>query len=145
MISITDAAADALRRLLEDAESGVQEDGARPGLKLGVDRGGCAGLQYAMRVGVMEEGDYVHEEAGVRVLIDRESLPFVRGSTVDYHESLNDSGFKITNPNAARSCGCGTSFEPADGSVAPADPGSEGSIDDCEGAGLPDEKDTKIR
>jgi iron-sulfur cluster assembly protein len=113
MITITDAAVVVLRKLL-DEESGGQEDAREAlGLRLGVDRGGCAGLQYAMRIGPVLEDDYVHQEQGVRILIDRDSIPFVKGSTVDYSESLSDSGFRITNPNAARSCGCGTSFEPA--------------------------------
>lgn len=144
MITLTDAAISALHKLLGE-ESGKEEaEEQNLGLKLGVDRGGCAGLQYAMRVGAPQEGDYVYEQAGVRVFIDRDSIPYVRGSAVDYQESLSDSGFKITNPNAARSCGCGTSFEAAQGGVA-----SEGSsemdlLDDCTNSGKLDEKDIKI-
>ena len=83
------------------------------GLRLRVERGGCAGMQYEMKIDQVKEGDSVNETAGVRVMIDPESLRFLDGSVIDYEDSLNDAGFKVKNPNAARSCGCGTSFEPA--------------------------------
>ncbi len=70
-------------------------------------------MSYAMQVGAPEEGDDVVEKNGVMVMVDQESLEFLEGCQLDYVEALNDSGFKIENPNAARSCGCGTSFEPA--------------------------------
>lgn len=58
------------------------------------------------------EGDEVISQAGVNLIVDPQSLPFLRDVTLDYSDDLTDSGFKINNPNAARSCGCGTSFEP---------------------------------
>lgn len=70
-------------------------------------------MQYAMKVGAPEETDQVIEKDGVRVFVDKESLPFLGNVQLDYVDALNDSGFKIENPDATRSCGCGTSFEPA--------------------------------
>jgi iron-sulfur cluster assembly protein len=92
-----------------------------------VEKGGCAGLQYAMKVDVSREGDTVVEKDGTRVLVDPASVPYLSGSELDYVNALNDSGFKISNPNAVRSCGCGTSFEPAStGPVAAAPPVPDG-------------------
>lgn len=108
MLRITNNAARRLRALLE-------EKAASPGtgLRLLVEHGGCAGMQYGMKLDRPAEGDSVTEHDGVIFIVDPESAVYLRGSQVDYVESLNDSGFKIFNPNAARSCGCGTSFEPA--------------------------------
>jgi iron-sulfur cluster assembly protein len=108
MIEITDSAAAYLGQLLED--KGAAET---TGLRLMIERGGCAGLQYAMTLGEPADGDTVVEHNGVKFIVDAASAGYLRGSKVDYEDSLNDSGFKIHNPNAVRSCGCGTSFEPA--------------------------------
>ena len=67
-----------------------------------------------MRVSEPEEGDTCIEQDGARVLVAADSMEHLSGSVLDYSDSLSDAGFKITNPNAARSCGCGTSFEPAE-------------------------------
>jgi len=98
-------------------------------LRLMVERGGCAGLSYAMTLGLPAEGDAVVEKDGVIFIVESGSAGYLRGSRVDYEDSLNDSGFKIHNPNAARSCGCGTSFEPAEkgGPVEAAAPVPDGS------------------
>lgn len=109
MIEVTPAAAAALHRLLAEKQAA-----AGTGLRLMVERGGCAGLQYAMTLGLAAADDSVVERDGVRFIVEADSADYLRGSSVDYEDSLNDSGFKIHNPNAARSCGCGTSFEPAD-------------------------------
>ncbi len=109
MITITDAASLQLRQMLEDR--GVSP--AEQGLRLFVEKGGCAGMSYAMKVTSPAPTDLVIEKNGVQVYIDKESSPYLNGITLDYLEALNDSGFKIENPNASRSCGCGTSFEPA--------------------------------
>lgn len=107
MITLTDSAIVHLRALL-------QSNNAAPGvgLRLQIEKGGCAGMQYAMRLDDAREGDERISSGDVSVLIDAASAVFLRGCTLDYVDSLNDSGFKIENPNAARSCGCGTSFEP---------------------------------
>lgn len=108
MITITEAAAFHLKRLLEEKGKVSGE-----GLRLFVERGGCAGMSYAMKVAPPEPSDTVVDAGGVRVFVAADSLAYLDGIRLDYVEALNDSGFKIDNPNAARSCGCGTSFEPA--------------------------------
>ena len=80
-------------------------------LRLAVEGGGCSGFQY--RFGLadeVEEGDTAVETDGVKLVVDEMSLDLVRGSSVDYVEELGGSAFKVTNPNAAAGCGCGTSF-----------------------------------
>jgi iron-sulfur cluster assembly accessory protein len=108
-LTLTASAAAHLRELLEDRDASPDE----MGLRLFVEKGGCAGMNYAMKIDAPREGDEIAEHEGVRVFVDPESLVFLSGSEVDYVDALNDAGFKIHNPNAARSCGCGTSFEPA--------------------------------
>ena len=65
-----------------------------------------------MKLTKAEPDDTVIESNGVKVSVDSDSIPYLEGSTLDYSDDLNDSGFKLLNPNASRSCGCGTSFEP---------------------------------
>ena len=72
----------------------------------------CSGLQYEMSLDERHEGDAVVERAEVQFLIDAESAEFLREATLDFEDGLTGSGFRIVNPNAARTCGCGTSFEP---------------------------------
>jgi len=83
------------------------------GLRVFVEKGGCAGLQYGMKVDAAREGDLVSERDGAKVFVDIESAAFLKGAELDYCDDLTGTGFRIVNPNAARSCGCGTSFEPA--------------------------------
>jgi iron-sulfur cluster assembly protein len=109
MITLTENAVQELKSLLESKGAGPGE-----GLRLGVQRGGCAGLQYTMKVEPQAAGDVVVEQEGVRVFIAPDSSDHLKGCHIDYSHDLNDSGFKIVNPNAARACGCGTSFEPRD-------------------------------
>lgn len=109
MITLTENAVQELKSLLASKGAGDDE-----GLRLGVSRGGCAGLQYTMQVGGQSPEDTTVEQDGVRVFISPESLDHLRGCHIDYSHDLSDSGFKIVNPNAARACGCGTSFEPKD-------------------------------
>ena len=130
MITVTDKAAEALKKLLADEASSTGNTSI--GLRLGVDQGGCAGLQYAMRFASAEAGDSIFAgDEGVRVYIAGDSIDYLSGSQIDYIDSLNDSGFKINNPNASRSCGCGTSFEPTDGSAEPTDPEAFDAGEDC--------------
>ncbi len=80
-------------------------------LRLSVDGGGCAGFQYKFELAEAAQADDVLVMTdGVGLLVDSISLPFVAGSTVDYVENLGGASFQVTNPNAASSCGCGTSF-----------------------------------
>lgn len=80
-------------------------------LRLSVDGGGCAGFQYRFELAEsVEAEDAVAKEDGVTLVVDPVSLDLVRGSTVDFVESLGGAAFQVTNPNAASGCGCGTSF-----------------------------------
>lgn len=80
-------------------------------LRLSVDGGGCAGFQYKFGLAdAVESDDIVAEQDGVRLVVDAVSLDLVRGSAVDYVENMGGASFRVTNPNAASGCGCGTSF-----------------------------------
>lgn len=80
-------------------------------LRLSVDGGGCSGFQYKFGFAdSVEADDTVAEQDGVRLVVDSISLDLVRGSAVDYVEDLGGAAFKVTNPNAASGCGCGSSF-----------------------------------
>ena len=76
-----------------------------------VEQGGCSGMQYGMVFDEQREGDLVSEQGGVNVLVDPISVDLLRGMVVDYSDELSGGGFKISNPNAKQSCGCGKSFE----------------------------------
>jgi iron-sulfur cluster assembly accessory protein len=75
-----------------------------------VEQGGCSGMQYGMTFDEKRDGDLVSETAGVNVLVDAISADFLRGMVVDFSDALSGGGFKISNPNAKESCGCGKSF-----------------------------------
>jgi len=112
------------------------------GLRILVQKGGCAGMQYGMKFDAPAANDEITETNGVRVLVDPQSLPFLNGCILDFSDALSDSGFKINNPNAERSCGCGSSFEPtkstaAANSTPPTDPEIEAL--EC----TPDEEDAQ--
>lgn len=107
MITLTDNAAVHLQQLLRD-----QNAAEGSGLRISVEKGGCAGWQYTMKVDQPSPQDQIYENLGVCLIIDPESAVFLKDSQIDYIDSLNDSGFRVENPNAARNCGCGTSFEP---------------------------------
>lgn len=108
MITLTEAAVRQLQTLV--AEKG---DAAK-GLRLLVEKGGCAGMQYSMTLDETAAGDEVFPHGDVRVIVDPESLQYLTGSEIDYCDDLTGTGFRLKNPNAVRSCGCGTSFETAE-------------------------------
>src|SRR5581483_11045481 len=109
IITITDKAAEKARTIL--ADRGV-ESGA---LRVFVVSGGCSGYQYGMAIArTREDDDIAIEMNGVTLLVDPESAPLMEGAEVDYVEDLMKSGFTIFNPNAVRSCACGSSFQTAD-------------------------------
>jgi iron-sulfur cluster assembly protein len=113
-LTITEKAAEKAKKILD--ERGI-ENGA---LRVFVVGGGCSGYQYGMAIARnREEDDIVVETAGVTVLVDPESAPLLKGAEVDYVDDLMKSGFTIFNPNAVRSCACGSSFQTADGSGSP--------------------------
>ena len=107
MITLTEAAVRHLQTLI--AEKGDESKG----LRLFVEKGGCAGMQYGMTLDAQEPSDEVFPHGSVRVIVDPESLQYLQGSEIDYSDDLTGTGFRLKNPNAVRSCGCGTSFETA--------------------------------
>jgi len=111
IVTVTDKAAEKAKALL--AERNVV-NGA---LRVFVVGGGCSGYQYGMAIArQQEEGDIAIDVNGVTILVDEESAPLLDGAEVDYVEDLMKSGFTIFNPNATKSCACGSSFQTADGS-----------------------------
>jgi iron-sulfur cluster assembly accessory protein len=106
VVEVTAAAAEQIKRLLD-------RDGkiASHGLRMKVVGGGCSGLQYELafddRPG---EHDACIEAGGIRVFVDEKSALYLAGSTLDFVDTLQESGFKIQNPNASSTCGCGQSF-----------------------------------
>jgi iron-sulfur cluster assembly protein len=110
MITITDVGAEKVREFLESQQADVSV----AGLRVGVRGGGCSGFQYQLAFDEQRESDLVFQSHGLKLLVDRESLQFVSGSTIDYEESLQGAGFKVNNPNVVAACGCGSSFRVAE-------------------------------
>ena len=106
LIQVTESASSQIKRLL-DAEGKA----ATHALRMKVVGGGCSGLSYQLSFDPnLKETDAQVENAGVRVVIDEKSALYLVGTTLDYIDTLMESGFKIQNPNAKNSCGCGSSF-----------------------------------
>jgi iron-sulfur cluster assembly accessory protein len=105
-VTITEGALSQLRSLLE------KEANPDLGLRVFVSGGGCSGLQYGMAFDDnVRPGDEIVTQGDVRILIDDFSAPYIRGSEIDYVDSLMGAGFTVHNPNAVRSCSCGHSFD----------------------------------
>jgi iron-sulfur cluster assembly accessory protein len=117
-LSVTPTAVNIIRTLLE------QRQIPNHALRVFVSGGGCSGMQYGMAFEEKAQNfDEVVETDGVRLLVDPTSLMYLRGATIDYVDSLMGGGFRIDNPNAVSSCGCGHSFR------------TSGSSEDSESAG----------
>jgi iron-sulfur cluster assembly protein len=110
MITVTDKGAEKVREFL----AGQVAVAETAGLRVGVRGGGCSGFQYALAFDEQRDGDSVFEDKGIRLLVDRPSLPYVRGSVIDFVDGLQGAGFKVENPNVIAACGCGSSFRVAD-------------------------------
>lgn len=111
LVTITDAAVEKAKALLEARDL---PEGA---LRVFVAGGGCSGYQYGMALArSTEEDDIVLDESGVRIVVDPESAQYLDGAEIDYVDEVMKSGFSIYNPNAMKSCACGSSFQTADGS-----------------------------
>ncbi len=105
MITVTENAVKQIRNLI------VEQNQEGSHLRIGVQGGGCSGLEYFLALDdQISEGDEVVESGGIKVLVDRESIPHLQGSTLDFSNDLMNSGFTFFNPNATRTCGCGKSF-----------------------------------
>jgi iron-sulfur cluster assembly accessory protein len=105
MVTISNTAAEKLREFL------VAENAIEKGLRVRIVSGGCSGYSYDMVIDDAGEGDSVFDQAGVRLVVDGDSLPLLTGAEIDFREELGHSGFTITNPNAKSGCGCGKSFQ----------------------------------
>ena len=113
MLTLTETATRKLQEII--AEQAQQQSEPIVGLRVFVQKGGCSGFSYGMTLAPqVEEGDWVGEFGGVKVLVDPTSAPVLNGVRIDFVESLQGSGFSLHNPNAARTCGCGNSFETQD-------------------------------
>lgn len=110
--SPTDASVTLTALAGEMAKQAMNREGlADHGLRVAVAGGGCSGLQYNLSFdSVARPDDTVIEQHGVRLFIDATSVPYLRGMTIDYVTGLHGAGFKFLNPNATRTCGCGSSF-----------------------------------
>jgi iron-sulfur cluster assembly protein len=115
VVSLTETAAAKVREL----QSG-EPDGEAGVLRVAVQGGGCSGFEYALGFDRgPQDGDLELELHGVQVVVDPFSAPYLKGATIDFLSGLQESGFKIDNPNAASACGCGHSFQVAEGEDAP--------------------------
>lgn len=85
-------------------------DKPESGLRVKVVGGGCSGLQYRMEIDSAKDRDKVFERDGARLIVDKKSFLYLNGSELDYGEDLMAAGFRLVNPNAKRTCGCGESF-----------------------------------
>jgi iron-sulfur cluster assembly protein len=104
-LSFTEGAKTELRKLIEQQEIALDF-----GLRVGVEGGGCAGMNYILGFDQEKEGDQEFNIDGIRVLMNKAHGLYLAGMQVDYQQGLNARGFVFNNPNAASSCGCGTSF-----------------------------------
>jgi len=103
-ITLTDAAASRVKQFLDNRGKGM-------GLRLGVKTTGCSGMAYVIEYAdVLEEGDVVFEDHGIKVIVNPRSLVYLDGTELDYAKEGLNEGFKFNNPNVKDMCGCGESF-----------------------------------
>ena len=108
MINVSETAAGKINELL------TEENKAGSGLRVFVQGGGCSGLQYGFEFDEqLQDGDTCVENLGVKLLVDPMSVQYLTGAEIDYREGLDGAQFVIRNPNAATTCGCGSSFTAA--------------------------------
>lgn len=110
MVTLTDRGAEKVREFLAQ-QSQVSETA---GLRVGVRGGGCSGFQYQLAFDNRRDNDETFESNGITLLVDRTSLPYVKGAEVDYLDGLTGAGFQVNNPNVIAACGCGSSFRVAE-------------------------------
>ncbi len=107
-LQLTEKAAEEIKKVI--TEQKMPENVA---LRVGVEAGGCSGFEYKLEFDehIDEQSDTVCEIHGVRVAVDKKSLLYLDGTEIDYHSSFEKRGFVFNNPNATKTCGCGTSFQ----------------------------------
>jgi iron-sulfur cluster assembly protein len=101
-VTLSDSAVNKIRELTT-----AKPDG---GLRVKVVGGGCSGLQYRMEIDSAKERDKIFERDGAKLIVDKKSFLYLNGSELDYADELMSAGFRLVNPNAKRTCGCGESF-----------------------------------
>ena len=111
IVSLTPGAAAKIKDLMAE-----EPEGEASVLRIAVQGGGCSGFQYALGFDRgAQEGDHEVELHGVTVVVDPFSAPYLRGAEIDFLETIQEAGFKINNPNVTAACGCGHSFQVAEG------------------------------
>jgi iron-sulfur cluster assembly protein len=126
-VTLTERAASELQGML------VENNKTEAALRVWVAGGGCSGLSYGMALdeNPAEEGDQVMQDKGVKIYVDELSLRYMVGSVVDYVDDVLGGGFKIENPNAVKSCGCGSSFATGDEEAPGLDTRAGGGCGSC--------------
>ena len=106
VVTLTDSAADKVRELMSR-----EENSSEISLRIAVQPGGCSGMRYALFFDDRQlDGDHIEDVGGVPVRVDKMSTPYLRGTKIDWVDSLQGAGFSIENPNAQNTCACGDSF-----------------------------------
>ena len=106
MISVTDKAKERIIALRQEEGRPMEHN-----IRVSVKGGGCSGLMYDLGFDdKVNPNDQVFEDKGVKILVDKKSLLYLLGTTLDFSDGLNGKGFQFVNPNASRTCGCGESF-----------------------------------
>src|SRR5947208_10131206 len=123
LVGLTERAAEKIRELQAD-----EPEGDATVLRIAVQGGGCSGFEYALGFdSAAQEGDLELESHGVTVVVDPFSAPYLTGAEIDYLETIQESGFKINNPNVVSACGCGHSFQVEEGGEVAEGPAACGS------------------
>jgi iron-sulfur cluster assembly protein len=133
MVTLSERAAAKVKELLA-----AENDPSMTALRVAVEGGGCSGFQYALGFdSAPDDNDEAWEVHGVRIIVDRYSLPYLSGADVDYIDGLMGAGFQINNPNVVAACGCGSSFQAKDEveAGAAASPESAGGCGTASGCG----------
>ena len=104
-IQLTSGAINEIKRIIAK-----HTDIAKPFLRIGVKGGGCAGFSYILDFDAKQEGDEVYDIEGISVVVNISHALYLEGTSIDFENGLNNRGFTYNNPNATKTCGCGTSF-----------------------------------
>ena len=121
LVTLTESAAAKIKQLMAE-----EPEGEAAVLRVAVQGGGCSGFEYALGFDRgAQEGDHTIQSQGVTLVVDPFSAPYLRGAEIDFLETIQEAGFKISNPNVASSCGCGHSFQVEEGAEA------EGHVGGC--------------
>jgi iron-sulfur cluster assembly accessory protein len=104
-VTLTEAAARHIAEIIGEPNA------ENKGLRIYIETGGCSGMSYAMEIAPRKTGDDAFLSHGVNLFVEDRGLVYLAGSVIDYKDALTGAGFRITNPNAKQTCGCGKSFE----------------------------------